>query len=186
MPQQRLHDLGRQLAPAVRLPIDAPRGEEVPEGVQGILRCAGLVHSSRRDEDRLQAAEHVFVMLDLAGAGGEYKTGLALWTRELPFLQGGEHVRGKWDRANTRLRLRMAYRVETIRPLTHMQLACLQVNVSPAHAPQFARAQAGERRDQQQGIAFAALGGLSHALNFVRSRNVAPYLKNALVARAAL
>src|SRR5262249_49156437 len=109
--------------------------------------------------------------------------GLSLRTRQLPFLQGAQHVRGKRDAAHAGLGFRVADFVITIGALADVQLASLQVNVSPpSQAPQLASAQAGKGRHQQEGAPPTVLCGVNQALNLVWSRNVAPYFKHTLFA----
>src|SRR5262245_61090648 len=45
----------------------------MPEGVQAIFRVARLVHHASGDHDRLKAEQHILMVLDLPGGGGENK-----------------------------------------------------------------------------------------------------------------
>src|SRR5262249_19739605 len=78
MTEQRLSLFRRQLAPALALRVDAPRGEEMPERVQRVFRLAGLGHHARRLHHPLDIFKHVLVMLDRAGRCREYEIKLAL------------------------------------------------------------------------------------------------------------
>src|ERR1700730_12693086 len=121
MSEQLLHVLGWQLTPTVLRAVDAPAREVVPEGVQGILRLAVLVHYPGGHHHRCETAQHVGVVLNLALRGREYQPVLALWARKLPFLQRADHARPQVDDAYTRFRLRPADNAIAVRTLVHVQ-----------------------------------------------------------------
>src|SRR5262245_61909505 len=63
MPKQLLHVLGRKLPPSVRAPVEAPGGEEMPEGVQAVFGPASLVYHPGCKQGGIKAREHTSVML---------------------------------------------------------------------------------------------------------------------------
>ena len=71
--EPRLHQLERQLEPAVDAPVDAPRGIEVAQAVQALVfGAAVLVDDTGRDLRRMEAAlDDRVAVLDAAAAVGE-------------------------------------------------------------------------------------------------------------------
>src|SRR5262245_51007155 len=144
MPEELLHNLGRQLAPSPFLRVDAPGREEMPEGVQGIFRLAVLVHHASVNHDRFEAAQHIRMVLDLAGAGGEYKIAFPLRAGQFPLFEGGDqHVSVERNGAAAGLRLWRTDSIDTVGALAHMQFTGLQVYIFPSEATKLARAQPG-------------------------------------------
>src|SRR5665811_2153190 len=108
--EQLLHHLGRQLAAAALLWIDAPAGKEVAEGVQGVFRPAMLVHYASRDKNWRQPAQQVGVKFDAALRGREYQAELADGAGQLPRLEGAQQVGSERDHAPAGCRFRTADR----------------------------------------------------------------------------
>src|SRR5262245_11951752 len=79
----------------------------------------------------------------------------------------------------------MADLVIAIGALADVQLSSFQVNVFPSQPAQFAGAQARKGCYQQKSTPLA-VRSVDHALNLVRGRNIAAYLKRALIARIPL
>src|SRR5262245_30476587 len=150
MPEELLHILRRQLAPAVRLSVDAPRSIEVPHGVEGILGLAVLVHYSGRHQYGIEAPEHVLVVLDPPLPCREYEITLPFGTSQLPFFEGGQGAGSEPHLADARHRLRCPDGIEAIGTLADMHLAVSEVDVPPTQAPQLACSQAsGDRHGEQ-------------------------------------
>src|SRR5215471_14827671 len=102
-----LHELERQLEPAIGAPVDAPRRVEVPQAMQaGVLRLAGRLHNAGRDLDRVKSAvDDVAPILDVAAAIAEDEIVLG---GEPVLLEGIEQDWRQWDRALAGFRLRRA------------------------------------------------------------------------------
>src|SRR5262249_12476558 len=66
VPEQALHDLGRQLAPTVRLPIDAPRRKEMAEGMESVFGASALIHHASGKQHGCQRVKHAPVVHEIA------------------------------------------------------------------------------------------------------------------------
>ena len=152
VPEPRLHHLERQFEAAVDAAVDAPRRVEVPQAVQaGVLRLAAAVTTPAAICAGMQAAvDDVGEVLDVAGAVREDEIKLALRAGEPLLPQRVHHHRRQRHGALAGFRLGRADGVKTIGALADVQIAALEIDILPAQAAQFGRAQAGEDRRQQQ------------------------------------
>ena len=102
-------------------------------------------------------------------------------TRQLMRAQCRHHHRRQRDGALAGFRLGLSDRVEAVGALPHMQFAALEVDIRPAQAAQFGRAQAGEDRGQEQRPP-ASVQRVDQGADFVGRRDVDADLELALLA----
>jgi hypothetical protein len=74
----------------------------------------------------------------------EDETGITFGTRKLPFLQGVDDHRGKWDFAPAARALGGADCIPTIGALPDPECTIVQINVFPGEPAQLARSQPGK------------------------------------------
>ena len=132
VPEQALHDFGRQLTPAVRFAVDAPGRKEMPEGMQPVFRFASLGHHAGRGHHRIETLQHASMTHDGPRLCREHEIQLTLRASKLPHLERRHGLGRKRDSSRARCRLGRADDVVAIRALAHVQLAGFEINIRPA------------------------------------------------------
>src|SRR5262245_4659620 len=133
MPESLLYQLERQFEPALVLPVDTPRSEEVPQAMQaGILRSAVLGHHTGGDLRREEAArEDALIELDRTASGREREAEVAVRALEFPLAQLADQRRRQRNRPLALVALGAADSAETVGALPHLQFALLEIDILP-------------------------------------------------------
>src|SRR5262245_58848929 len=133
MAEPGLHNLERQLEPAVDAPVNAPGGVEVPQGMQSLVfRPTVLIDDASSNLHRMEAAvDDAVAVIDAGPVVGEHEPKLAPGRGQAVLTQCGDQHWRERDGALARLRLRPPDLAVAIGALAHMDLAGFQVDIIP-------------------------------------------------------